>query len=406
MNARDRAVINESWHALNGKDSALMNAIISDAWLQAAERSPVWLWGLLGIDEAMQSDAAKNPKFQAIVNEVRQFLHVLIKTHHLDTEAVREQSYKLGVRHRNYMELGHQAAYWDSFPRAFAESVIAHGYQNTTASSASHLNDGGGGDTAKPSTNVKPKRSFRNSFSRARPPKPDGLTRQGSASEETLTTAKTKRSKSLVPTDSGRWHLADGHSHAEHVADAWYKLVRNIVDSMRHGYTGEVGPVRLSLTSSILSLSSLRSGRSRPMSRQHSPRPSVGYIHEASRDRSSSSLSRRRSIFRTPSPRNSMEISALRRLSSPRNSLNPDADLSCFISSHYYGGDDRHDSIASSGSNASSRCGPHSSPGRASNAQTLAPYTARQCSLRRKPLIETLHRNHQKVASKIATDAD
>lgn len=49
--------------------------LLMDAWLSAAALSPVWIWGLIGLEEAGYSCADNNHRFVTLIAQVRPFQH-------------------------------------------------------------------------------------------------------------------------------------------------------------------------------------------------------------------------------------------------------------------------------------------------------------------------------------------
>ncbi|KAL6736592.1 hypothetical protein Aduo_006925 [Ancylostoma duodenale] len=112
-------------------------------------------------------------------------------------------------------------------------------------------------------------------------------------------------------------------SEEEELIDAWRQLMNTIVESMKRGYEGcasQKTPMRLSITNSIISMASLRSGRSRSASHFLEPTLSPVMACPISPVNSSPALHcRSRSIFRARPQRCSQDFSNMRRLSSPNN---------------------------------------------------------------------------------------
>jgi hypothetical protein len=92
LSARDKLLITESWDEMRSRcvvtreltshrnmsycrSVNYIEGLIATAWLRAAENSPIWIWGLVGISECQQAvQAVKNVQFRAIVNAVNMFV--------------------------------------------------------------------------------------------------------------------------------------------------------------------------------------------------------------------------------------------------------------------------------------------------------------------------------------------
>ncbi|KJH50643.1 hypothetical protein DICVIV_03162 [Dictyocaulus viviparus] len=253
-----------SWNVLYTHNPSLINNAISEAWLKAAELTPTWVWALVGLPETMHANYKECKRFCQLIQQVRDFLHILIKVHKCDTELIKTLSFRLGTRHKQYMNEGNDNSYWVPFAQQLPVS-IAKTYMDIV-----------------------------NHDSRIR-----------------------RLFRVRVHTD---------RSEEEELVDAWRELMNIIVESMKRGYEGcasQKTPMRLSITNSIISMASLRSERSRSAPHYLEPTLSPGIVCPASPASTPSPLhSRSRSIFRTRQQLSSQEYESIRRRSSPNNSNN------------------------------------------------------------------------------------
>ncbi|KAK5984329.1 hypothetical protein GCK32_004599, partial [Trichostrongylus colubriformis] len=200
----------------------------SEAWLKAAELTPTWVWALVDLPETMHAHYQKNARFVHLIQQVRDFLHLLIKVHKCDGEMIKTLAFRLGARHK--------------IRRIFRVRVHAD------------------------------------------------------------------------------------RSEEEELINAWRQLMNTIVEAMKRGYEGcasQKTPMRLSITNSIISMASLRSGRSRSASHFLEPNLSPVIACPATPVQSSPALNgRSRSIFRTRQQRLSQDYTNARRLSSPNRPTN------------------------------------------------------------------------------------
>ncbi|CAI2338734.1 unnamed protein product [Caenorhabditis sp. 36 PRJEB53466] len=104
-----------TWNTINGHDPQLLNEAISEAWLKSAELTPTWVWALVDLPETMHATYKENAQFLNIINQVRDFLNILIKVHKCDPEMIKTLSFRLGARHRHYMNEGNDNCYWAPF---------------------------------------------------------------------------------------------------------------------------------------------------------------------------------------------------------------------------------------------------------------------------------------------------
>ncbi|KAJ1371362.1 hypothetical protein KIN20_033304 [Parelaphostrongylus tenuis] len=252
-----------SWNVLCKQNPALINDAISEAWLKAAELTPTWVWALVDLPETMHANYRENARFLHLIQQVRSFLHLLIKVHRCDAEMTKALAFRLGTRHKNYMNEGHDNSYWAPFAQQLPIS-IAKTYM----------------DVVNHDSRIR--RLFR-------------VRVHGDRSEE------------------------------EVLVDAWRQLMNTIVESMKRGYEGcasQKTPMRLSITNSIISMASLRSVRSR--SAPHFLEPALSPVLAVCSNnsvRSSPPLHcRSRSIFRNrQASLGSRNYGSLRRRSSPNN---------------------------------------------------------------------------------------
>ncbi|VDM54574.1 unnamed protein product [Angiostrongylus costaricensis] len=230
-----RKHVMHSWNVLCKQGPTLINDAISEAWLKAAELTPTWVWALVDLPETMHANYKENARFLHLIQQVRNFLHLLIKVHRCDAEMIKTLAFRLGTRHKNYMNEGNDNSYWAPFAQQLPIS-IAKTYM----------------DVVNHDSRIR--RLFR------------------------------------VRVHADR-------SEEEELVDAWRQLMNTIVESMKRGYEGcasQKTPMRLSITkyalqgtfsfcyakpfpftsefirlkvnssfSSIISMASLRSGRSR-----------------------------------------------------------------------------------------------------------------------------------------------
>ncbi|WKX95152.1 hypothetical protein Q1695_011980 [Nippostrongylus brasiliensis] len=238
-------------------------ASLEQAWLKAAELTPTWVWALVDLPETMHANYKENARFLNLIQQVRDFLHLLIKVHRCDTEMIKTLAFRLGARHKGYMNEGHDNSYWAPFAQQLPIAIAA-----TYMDVVSHDN--------------KIRRIFR------------------------------------VRVHADR-------SEEEELIDSWRQLMNTIVESMKRGYEGcasQKTPMRLSITNSIISMASMRSGRSRSASHFLEPTMSPVLASPISPVNSSPALGhygRSRSIFRARQQRNSQDFSDKRRRSSPNH---------------------------------------------------------------------------------------
>ncbi|KAK5986376.1 hypothetical protein GCK32_013762, partial [Trichostrongylus colubriformis] len=195
---------------------------------------------------------------------VRDFLHLLIKVHKCDGEMIKTLAFRLGARHKDYMNEGNDNSYWAPFAQQLPIAMA-----KTYMDIVNHDN--------------KIRRIFR------------------------------------VRVHADR-------SEEEELINAWRQLMNTIVEAMKRGYEGcasQKTPMRLSITNSIISMASLRSGRSRSASHFLEPNLSPVIACPATPVQSSPALNgRSRSIFRTRQQRLSQDYTNARRLSSPNRPTN------------------------------------------------------------------------------------
>ncbi|VDL74639.1 unnamed protein product [Nippostrongylus brasiliensis] len=171
---------------------------IKQAWLKAAELTPTWVWALVDLPETMHANYKENARFLNLIQQVRDFLHLLIKVHRCDTEMIKTLAFRLGARHkfllfRGYMNEGHDNSYWAPFAQQLPIAIAA-----TYMDVVSHDN--------------KIRRIFR------------------------------------VRVHADR-------SEEEELIDSWRQLMNTIVESMKRGYEGcasQKTPMRLSITKSVV----------------------------------------------------------------------------------------------------------------------------------------------------------
>ncbi|CAI4230292.1 unnamed protein product [Auanema sp. JU1783] len=259
----------QSWTTIYSFDSNLLNNAISDAWLKAAELTPTWVWALVDLPETMHSTYRENTQFTNMIQQVRDFLHVLIKVHKCDPEMIKTLAFRLGSRHRHYMNEGNDNSYWAPFAQ-----------QLPIAMTKTYMQVVNNDNKLKRILRIRP---------------------------------KTEKSTE------------------EELCESWRQFMNMVVESMKRGYEGcasEKTPLRLSITNSIISMASLRSTRSRSTSHFLEPNlsPAIAYSAPTSSHSNSATTPspvmhyRSRSIFRARPQRSSQDITSLRRLSSPNNS--------------------------------------------------------------------------------------
>uniref|UniRef100_A0A0K0DJT8 GLOBIN domain-containing protein n=1 Tax=Angiostrongylus cantonensis TaxID=6313 RepID=A0A0K0DJT8_ANGCA len=181
-----------SWNVLYKQDPTLITDAISEAWLKAAELTPTWVWALVGLPETMHANYKENARFLHLIQQVRNFLHLLIKVHRCDAEMIKTLAFRLGTRHKSYMNEGNDNSYWAPFAQQLPIS-IAKTYM----------------DVVNHDSRIR--RLFR------------------------------------VRVHADR-------SEEEELVDAWRKLMNTIVESMKRGYEGcasQKTPMRLSITKVI-----------------------------------------------------------------------------------------------------------------------------------------------------------
>lgn len=252
-----------SWNVIYTHNPKLLNDAISQAWLKAAELTPTWVWALVDLPETMHANYNQNARFTHLIQQVRDFLHLLIKVHKCDAEMIKTLAFRLGARHKGYMNEGNDNSYWAPFAQQLP-IFIAKTYMDVV----DHDN--------------RIRRIFR------------------------------------VRVHADR-------SEEEELVDSWRQLMNSIVEAMKRGYEGcasQKTPMRLSITNSIISMASLRSGRSRSASHFLEPTMSPVLASPISPTMNSTpSLDgRSRSIFRARPQRCSQDYSTnpeKRRLSSP-----------------------------------------------------------------------------------------
>lgn len=104
-----------TWNTINSHDPQLLSdairwalfsdcswkaIVFSEAWLKSAELTPTWVWALVDLPETMHATYKENAQFLNIINQVRDFLNILIKVHKCDPEMIKTLSFRLGARHR------------------------------------------------------------------------------------------------------------------------------------------------------------------------------------------------------------------------------------------------------------------------------------------------------------------
>lgn len=104
-----------TWNTINSHDPQLLSDAISEAWLKSAELTPTWVWALVDLPETMHATYKENAQFLNIINQVRDFLNILIKVHKCDPEMIKTLSFRLGARHRHYMNEGNDNCFWAPF---------------------------------------------------------------------------------------------------------------------------------------------------------------------------------------------------------------------------------------------------------------------------------------------------
>ncbi|CAA90439.2 GLOBIN domain-containing protein [Caenorhabditis elegans] len=268
-----------TWNTINSHDPQLLSDAISEAWLKSAELTPTWVWALVDLPETMHATYKENAQFLNIINQVRDFLNILIKVHKCDPEMIKTLSFRLGARHRHYMNEGNDNCFWAPFAQQLPIAMSKMYMRVVTEDS-------------------KIRRILRI------------RSRAAEKSEE------------------------------EEVCESWRQFSCMLIESMKRGYEGcasEKTPLRLSITNSIISMASMRSSRSRSASHFLEPNMSpaiapmcalLGSTESNSTTTTTQPSSpitpyRRRSMFRAGGAlqRNSQDFTALRnrRMSSPNN---------------------------------------------------------------------------------------
>ncbi|CAB3404066.1 unnamed protein product [Caenorhabditis bovis] len=270
-----------SWNTINTHNPQLINDAISEAWLKSAELTPTWVWALVDLPETMHTTYKENAQFLNIINQVRDFLHLLIKVHKCDPEMIKTLAFRLGARHRHYMNEGNDNCYWAPFAQQLP-IAMSKMYMRVV-----------------------------NEDSKIR---------------------KILRIRSRVAEKS----------EEEELCESWRHFSCMLIESMKRGYEGcasEKTPLRLSITNSIISMASLRSTRSRSASHFLEPNLSPAIAPMCALLASSPSETenppksaqpqptspitpyRRRSMFKGGLQTGSQDFTALRnrRMSSPNN---------------------------------------------------------------------------------------
>ncbi|KAK6738919.1 hypothetical protein RB195_020797 [Necator americanus] len=259
--ATHRKHVIHSWSVIYSQDPKLLNDAISEAWLKAAELTPTWVWALVDLPETMHANYKENAKFVHLIQQVRDFLHLLIKVHKCDPEMIKTLAFRLGERHKLYMNEGNDNSYWAPFAVQLP-IIMAKTYMDVVN--------------------------------------------------------QDNRIRRIL-----RVRVHGDKSEEEELIDAWRQLMNTIVESMKRGYEGcasQKTPMRLSITNSIISMASLRSGRSRSASHFLEPTLSPVMTCNISSGSSSPALNcRSRSIFRNRAQRYSNDFTDMRRLSSPNS---------------------------------------------------------------------------------------
>ena len=78
---KQRTAIIESWTAIN-TNKVNVNNTIRRHWLRAAENCPVWVWGLIGVDEGNTDDdcGVNSRQFVTLIDQVRTQMHITIRS--------------------------------------------------------------------------------------------------------------------------------------------------------------------------------------------------------------------------------------------------------------------------------------------------------------------------------------
>ncbi|CAP23648.1 Protein CBR-GLB-4 [Caenorhabditis briggsae] len=197
------------------------HVVHTEAWLKSAELTPTWVWALVDLPETMHSRYKENAQFLNIINQVRDFLNILIKVHKCDPEMIKTLSFRLGARHRHYMNEGNDNCYWAPFAQQLPIAM------------------------SKMYMRVVNEDSKIRRILRIR-------SRAAEKSEE------------------------------EEVCESWRQFSCMLIESMKRGYEGcasEKTPLRLSITNSIISMASMRSTRSRSASHFLEPNMSPAIVY-------------------------------------------------------------------------------------------------------------------------------
>jgi len=98
--------------------------------VQASERCPVWIWGVIGVEECSE----KATRFQSLMQQIQGFVTHLVVKLALDENACRTACIQLGQRHRcalavalmirDYFDEGYQQPYFDSFALAIRDAIM------------------------------------------------------------------------------------------------------------------------------------------------------------------------------------------------------------------------------------------------------------------------------------------
>ncbi|CAD6192546.1 unnamed protein product [Caenorhabditis auriculariae] len=261
LSAHKKHVIH-TWATIYSHEPQLLNEAISEAWLKSAELTPTWVWALVDLPETMHSIHKENAQFVKIISQVRDFLHILIKVHKCDPEMIKTLAFRLGARHRHYMNEGNDNSYWAPFAQQLPLSITKT-YMNVV-----------------------------NNDNRLRK-----ILRIRSRTDKT---------------------------EEEEVCESWRQFMCMIIESMKRGYEGcasEKTPLRLSITNSIISMASLRSTRSRSASHFLEPHvsPAIAPVCAATSPSSPMTPYRDRNIFRTSFHRHNQDRTTMRRQSTPNH---------------------------------------------------------------------------------------
>lgn len=76
LSKNDRKLLTQSWEWIAEGDNSKLHVSLNQAWLRATEQSPTWVWGVMGVSEAVEGGPSQHPQFLRLINNVGHFYDI------------------------------------------------------------------------------------------------------------------------------------------------------------------------------------------------------------------------------------------------------------------------------------------------------------------------------------------